>query len=75
MLAIVLTAVPQALADQIRLKNGDQLSGQIIKADGKTLTLKTDYAGAINVSIQSIEQITSDQQLYVALNDGRTVTR
>ena len=72
-LALALTTFQQALADQIRLKNGDQLSGQIIKSDGKTLTLKTDYAGVIGVSVDSIDQISSDQQLYVALSDGRTV--
>jgi len=34
-----------ALADQVILKNGDKLTGTIAKSDGKTLVLKTDYAG------------------------------
>ena len=31
------------LADQINFKNGDRLTGQIIKSDGKTPTIKTEY--------------------------------
>jgi len=38
-----------AWADQVTLKNGDRLTGAIVKADGKTLLLKTDYAGDLTL--------------------------
>jgi putative salt-induced outer membrane protein YdiY len=63
----------QALADEVRLKNGDRLSGTIVKADGKTLTIKTDYAGVITISADAVENMTSDQQLYFATADGKTI--
>ncbi len=63
----------QILADEVKLKNGDRLTGTIVKADGKTLTIKTDYAGVITISADAVAQITSDQQLYIATNDGKTV--
>ena len=37
------------LADQVTLKNGDRLSGNIIKYDGKNLVLKSDLAGEVTI--------------------------
>ena len=62
-----------ALADELRLKNGDRLTGTIIKADGKTLTLKTDYAGTINISTDAIAEVVSKDPLYLETNDGKTI--
>ncbi len=61
------------LADEVTLKNGDRISGMIVKSDGKTLTIKTDYAGEINISADVVTQITSEQTLWFALDDGKTV--
>lgn len=68
---LVLSAT--ALADEVRLKNGDRLTGTIIKADAKTLTLKTDYAGAVTISTDAIAEVVSNEPLYVALSDGKTL--
>lgn len=62
-----------ALADELKLKNGDRLTGTIIKADGKTLTLKTDYAGTINISTDAIAEVVSKDPLYLETNDGKTI--
>lgn len=62
-----------ALADELKLKNGDRLTGTIIKADAKTLTLKTDYAGVITVSTDAIAEVVSKESLYIALSDGKTL--
>ena len=64
---------PPILADQLSLKNGDRLTGQIAKTDGKTLTLKTAYAGDISIALDAIDQLSSDQPLYLTLSDGQTV--
>ncbi len=61
------------MADEVRLKNGDRLTGAIVKADAKTLTLKTEYAGEIAISAESVAEISSDQPLYFALAEGKTV--
>lgn len=63
----------QLFADQVSLKNGDRLSGTIVKSDGKTLVLHTDYAGEVDVDWDAIAAIQSGQELHVELNDGRTV--
>lgn len=61
-----------AFADQITLKNGDRLTGKVVKSDGKTLVLHTEFAGDVTIQFDAVEQITSDQQLHVGLKDGKT---
>lgn len=62
-----------ALADQITLSNGDRLTGTITKSDGKTLIIKTEFAGEVTVQWAAISEINSAQPLHVALKSGQTV--
>lgn len=62
-----------AFADQITLKNGDRLSGTIVKSDGKTLLLHTEFAGDVTVQFSAITQIKSDQELHVSTTDKKTI--
>ncbi len=64
---------PLARADQVVLKNGDRLTGSIVKSDAKSLTLKSEFVGTVNIVNDAIAQITSDQPLYLGLKDGQTV--
>jgi len=61
------------LADQVTLKNGDHLSGTIVKSDGKTLVLHTEFAGDVTVQFAAITQITSEKELHVTTSDKKTV--
>jgi putative salt-induced outer membrane protein YdiY len=61
------------LADQITLTNGDRLTGTITKADGKTLVIKTEFAGDVTVQWPAISDINSSQPLHVALKSGQTL--
>ena len=61
------------VADQIVLKNGDRLSGTVVRSDDKSLVLNTDYAGEITLQWSAIEQISSTQPLHVTLKEGKTV--
>lgn len=60
-------------ADQITLKNGDHLSGTVVKSDGKTLVLHTDYAGDVTVQFDAITQLTTDKELHVTTADKKTI--
>jgi putative salt-induced outer membrane protein len=64
----------RALADQVSLKNGDRLSGTIVKSDGKTLILHTNYADDINLKWDAIHGIQSSGELHLELQDGRSVS-
>ena len=70
---ILLASVPAVFADQITLKNGDHLTGTVVKSDGKTLVLHTEFVGDVTVQFAAITQITTDKPLHVVLSDGKTL--
>lgn len=63
-----------ALADEVKLKNGDRLTGSVVKSDGKSLTLKTEFVGTVTIVWDAVEQVTTGQPVYLSLNDGQMVT-
>jgi putative salt-induced outer membrane protein YdiY len=73
MLLLLSLCVGTVRADQVALKNGDRLSGTIVKSDGKTLVLKTDFAGELTIKWDAVSGINSTEPLHVVLKDGRTV--
>jgi putative salt-induced outer membrane protein len=72
-LVVFIGLASAAFADQITLKNGDHLTGTVVKSDGKTLVLHTEFAGDVTVQFAAITQITTDKALHVALKNGQTV--
>ena len=72
-LVLVLGIAPAVFGDQITLKNGDHLSGKIVKSDGKTLVLHTDFAGDVTIDFKAVTQITSDKELRVGTSDKKTL--
>jgi putative salt-induced outer membrane protein YdiY len=61
------------MGDQVTLKNGDRLTGAIVKSDGKILLVKTEFAGDVSVQWEAVDGITSSQALHMALKDGQTI--
>ena len=59
-----------AAADQVTLKNGDRLTGTIVSGDGKSLLLKSELAGDVNIQWDAITAIESAQNLNLTLKDG-----
>ncbi len=53
------------------MKNGDRLSGSIVKFDGKNLVLKSEMAGDVTIPWDSVTAITSSAPLNVGLKDGQ----
>jgi len=64
---------PQLLADQVVLKNGDRLTGTIVDSDGKTLTLKSTFAGEVKIQWDAVLEITSDEPVYVSAKGGEVL--
>ncbi len=61
-----------AWADQVVLKNGDRLTGSIIKKDGNNLTIKTDQVGAVVVPWDQVVSFIIEKPIHVVLQDGKT---
>jgi putative salt-induced outer membrane protein YdiY/sRNA-binding regulator protein Hfq len=60
-------------ADQVTLKNGDRLTGTIVKFDQDKLLLKSEFAGDVSLQWAAVTAIVSAEPLHVALKNGQTV--
>ncbi len=60
-----------AVADQIVLKNGDKVTGSIIKKDAKNLTIKSDLFGVISTAWDQVVSITAEKPVNVVLQNGK----
>ena len=63
-----------ASADTVVMKNGDRLTGTVVKSDGKQLTLKTDYAGDVNLQWSAVKELTTDKPIFAVTPDKKTVS-
>ena len=71
LLTILLTS--SLFADQLVIKNGDRLTGTIVKSDDKNLVIKTDYAGEVTVQWSAVQVMNSAAILHVGLKNGQTL--
>jgi putative salt-induced outer membrane protein YdiY len=55
------------------MKNGDRVTGSIIKKDAKSITIKTDLLGDVTAAWDQVESIKADKPVNLVLPDGRTV--
>ena len=62
-----------SFADQIILKNGDRVTGSIIKKDGKNLVIKTDSFGVVTTAWDQVETVKIDKPINVVTAAGKTV--
>lgn len=58
-----------SLADEVRLKNGDRLTGQVVRMEAGKLILKTSYAGEISMVWQEVASLKTDDSVKVVLKD------
>ncbi len=68
---LLLMAGSFLFANQITLKNGDRLSGSIVKYDGKNLVMKTEFAGQVTVPWDAVTAISSSVPLNIGLKGGQ----
>ena len=68
-----LLLAPLLKADTIVMKNGDRVSGSIVKQDGKSVTIKTTHFGTVTAPWDQVASITAESPLTVVLADGKTV--
>ncbi|MBU0614393.1 hypothetical protein KJ766_03890, partial [Patescibacteria group bacterium] len=57
-----------ATGDEILLKNGDQISGKIIKKEGEKIYINTSYAGEIAILWKEVTSITTDEPIEILLS-------
>jgi len=69
MLGIFAAGLGPVWADEIRLENGDRITGTIIRMENKVLTINTPYAGDLFIRWEAVAVITTDASIQVGLSD------
>jgi hypothetical protein len=60
-------------ADQVVLSNGDTISGKVVKKDGATLTVHSEFLGDVTMPWTAVKSLRSDEDLTVVLPGGESV--
>src|SRR5437016_2383801 len=71
--AALLLCALSAHGDVIVLKNGDRVSGSVVKKDGDKVTIKSTHFGTVTLPWVEIETLTVDVPITAELANGQTV--
>lgn len=61
------------MADQVVMKNGDRVSGALVKKDAKTLTINSEFFGTVTLPWDQIESFKADAPIIVELPRKETI--
>lgn len=73
LLLLIAIGAQSVLADKIVLKNGDRLTGTILRKDADSITLQTDAMGAVKIKWTLVSEVVSDKPIAITLEDGKIV--
>jgi hypothetical protein len=65
---------PGIRADEIRMHNGDRLTGRVIRQDGGVLKLQTDYAGTLEIAWAEVREVKLEEPIDMVMSDDRLLT-
>ena len=71
LLLVTVLLTSNLFADQVTLKNGDHLTGTVIKLDDKKLVLKTDFADTVNIKWDAVSSISSQEPITIQTADKK----
>ena len=72
--ALTLLLPCSALADEVLVRNGDRLSGDVIRQEKSRLRLKTTYAGTVEIAWKDVREVRFDEPGQVLLDDETVLT-
>ncbi len=70
---LILMSCVNIFADQIVLKNGDRITGKILKKDGDKIVIQTEAAGTVTILWSAVEKIIAEEPLNIKLTDGQLI--
>jgi putative salt-induced outer membrane protein YdiY len=67
-------AAPAACwADEVRLKNGDRITGKVVEASGGKLKVSTAAAGDLTIDLKEVQTFSTDEPVELRMKDGGIV--
>ncbi|ATC63924.1 hypothetical protein CMV30_08145 [Nibricoccus aquaticus] len=67
---VAVSAVAQLSADVIETKSGSRITGKVVKIDGSSVVVNTDFAGDIKVKQSEVVSISTEAPLNIRLAGG-----
>jgi len=67
-----LSSISLVSADEVVLKNGSRLVGEVLKKEGNTLEFKTPFAGTLKIKWANIVEVKMDKAVKLMLKDDST---
>ena len=74
LLAAALCLPSAGLADELIFKNGDRLSGTVVRLEEGKLSFDSAVVGSVSVALDALESFTTQQPIELHLTDGRVVS-
>ena len=68
-LGLLITMTRSGIADEISLKNGDRITGEVVGMQDNKLIFKTAYAGEITIVWEDVQRVKTDRPIKVVLKD------
>ena len=65
--------IEPALADTVIMRNGDRLTGEVLRQEGTELLIRTAYAGTITIDWEQVSEVSMDTPATVLLDDERVI--
>jgi len=56
-------------ADEISLKNGDRITGEVVRMEENKLLVKTAYAGEITIKWEDVQSVKTERPIKIMLKD------
>lgn len=64
-IAFLLVSACAAFGDQVVLKNGDRITGELVRLEDGTLLMKTEALGDVKLKWNAVAEVTSEAPLHV----------
>ena len=68
--ALLLITGGDAHADEVWLKNGDRITGTLVRLEGDRLFVNTAYAGELSIAWQEVDNLQTDAPVTTLLGDN-----
>ena len=70
---LVCSFTGKSVADEVFLKNGDRITGQVISMEKGKLIFEAFYAGKIHIDWAEVSELKTDAPITVILSDGTSL--
>lgn len=68
---IILLLVCSAFGDQVLLKNGDRITGEVVRLDNNNLLVKSEALGEVKIKWDAVAMLSTDKPVHVTADSAK----